>query len=333
MKRIMAALLALALLGLSLGALAQEDVKPRIGYLAPYRVEDARDSLRADAFTYAAQQMAVDAVIVRYAAANAEPAAMVALRSLLEEEPDGLVIVPETVGQAVALVEAASAAGVPVVIEGLDVSSAFLPTPDPADVEPRPFVANVFYPEGQAAYVAAKWLEDETDNPLLFHCALPTSSLSIQTGLRRALREARYLTLVDETNADANSVEAGRSAAKGLVNSFAMFYCVLADSAELAEGCADALRGDDSIHIAALTGDADALDLLGRGVDLLVGEPESLEAARALQALLDYLSDGTVPEGENRQIELDAVTASAADSSRWISDDDFEAACARVWGR
>lgn len=356
MKRIIAVLLTLALLCLSLFALAEADVKPRLGYLAPYRVEDARDSLRADAFTYAARQMDVDAVIVRYAAANAEPnakedaapdvatdgsssnlstgeePAMVALRSMLEDDLDGLVIVPETVEQAVKLLEQASAAGVPVVIEGLDISSAYPPTPDPEDSEPRPFIANVFYPEGEAAYVAAKWLEDETDNPLLFHCALPTSSRPIQNGLRRALREARYLSLVDETNADANSVEAGRSAAEELVNSYAMFYCVLADSAELAEGCANALRGDDSMRIAALTEDADALKLLGSGVDLLVGEPKSLEAVRALQALLDYLSNENVPEGEDRRIELDAVTASANDTAHWISDADFEAAYENVWG-
>lgn len=343
MKKTLAILLTLALLCLGMTSLAEEATKLKIGYLAPLRAEGDRASLCVDAFIYAAQRTGVDAVIMRYnpakkatsdadGAQDSAPAvaendpALVAIKSLILEGVDGVVIVPDSQEQALALLELAEASGLPVVVEGLDLSPAYPLTPDPEDAEERPFIANVVYPQGEAAYRAAKWLEDASDSPMLFHCALPEGGEGIRAGLNRALSEAAYLSLEDEIPAEANTAQAGMDALHQEVNSATMFYCILADSAPLASGCATVMGNDGDVLIAALTDAADARRLFDEGVDMLAGEPASLEAVQSLRALIDYLNNGTLPEGENRLVTLPVCTATPGDSSQWIDSADPEAA-------
>ena len=342
MKRLFTILLTLALLVSGISVLA-EDAPLRIGYIAPIDEEGGRHSLCADAFAYAAAQKGVSLTALRYAPAEVsedseflDPAVM-ALNELIEEGVDGVAVVPASMEQAVELIERANEAGVPILIEGMDVSPAYpseSEEEEPAEEETaeRPYVAAVGYGDG-AAYAATLWLEEYADNPLMFHCALPTGDLAIQAGIARALGDARYLDMADELNAASNTPAAGSEAINLLISSFTMFYCVLADSEELAQGCADGLRrAGDSMPIAAISGTPEALELLKRGtIDMLAATPASVEGVQCFKLLFDYLTDGALPETETGFVALPVIVATTENLSDWIDGDDCESAYALAY--
>ncbi len=333
MKKMLALLLILTLIAAG-ASLAESPAKLKLGYLAPSRSETDRGAAAAGAFAYAAERMGAETVIMLYdpeaeapaaeGEGSAEPAnlATLALATLLENDLDGVAVMPASEEDVAALIEMANAANVPIAIEGVDMRPAH-GADDPADL---PYAASVCWADSPA-YVAAKWLEDEADSPLMFHCALPEADPGIQAGVQRALSGAQYLELANEINARADSVEGGRDAICQMFDSYTMFFCVLADSEALARGCSDELRAQgESMLVAAVASSKDATDLLESGVDMLAGAPASVEGAQTFRALHDYLTADAVPEGEARQILLDVVTATADDSSGWIGGEDAEAA-------
>ena len=323
MKKMLALLLILTLIAAG-ASLAESPAKLKLGYLAPSRSETDRGAAAAGAFAYAAERMGAETVIMLYDP-EAEAPALVpedARPTLLENDLDGVAVMPASEEDVAALIEMANAANVPIAIEGVDMRPAH-GADDPADL---PYAASVCWADSPA-YVAAKWLEDEADSPLMFHCALPEADPGIQAGVQRALSGAQYLELANEINARADSVEGGRDAICQMFDSYTMFFCVLADSEALARGCSDELRAQgESMLVAAVASSKDATDLLESGVDMLAGAPASVEGAQTFRALHDYLTADAVPEVEARQILLDVVTATADDSSGWIGGEDAEAA-------
>lgn len=352
MKRLIAVILTLALACAGATALAQEADAPLLGYLAPYQGEDGRCTLTAQGFAYAAIMKGAATSVVRYdadaptaePASTAEPApgeaaeepvdpAAQALASLLEQGVDGVVAVPTSRKQAVALIDQAHDAGVPIVIEGMDVSAAYPPAPVPGQDADLPYVACVDF-DGSAAYAAAKWLDDYAYNPVVYHCMQPQSDPELRAGLDRFLNEgATYLQLADEYSAASDSAAGGREAIERMYLNYILFYCVLADSEALAEGCAAELRDrGESMEIAAIAHSDDALALLDSGaVNMLAGTPASVEGVASFRALYDYVSKKLLPTEEMRRITLSATTATASDRSGWIADDDFDAAYALIY--
>lgn len=351
MKKLMSILLALGLLAASVGALAEAGEGLTFGYLAPAAAEGERGKLCADAFAYAAERKGVESVCMAYepeeepaespapeegedgAEAEApESPAMRAFEALLEDGLDGVVVAPESLEQAVEMAEYAEEKGVPVVIEGIDMAPAYEPTPDSEDEEPRPYAAAVCY-EDAAAYAAAMWLDAHADSPLALHCALPEADSAIRAGLDRALSEAAYLEIADEISADADEAQAGRKVVNRMFNAYAMFSCVLADSAALAEGCAQGLRDwDESMPVAAVARSGEDLKLLASGaVDMLASAPAAVEGVECFKALYGFVTEGTLPEGESRVLRPAAVTATSAGGEGWIEPDGFEAAYALAY--
>ena len=334
MKKLFAILLTLALLLPCAAALA-EDAPLKLGYIAPIDAEGGRYSLCADAFAYAAAQKGISVTTLRYDPSdgnvpadadgeNRPEPAVAALMSLIEDGVNGVALAATSLDQAQLVIDLAEESGVAIVVEGLDISSAY-----PAErYEVRPYVASIGYGDAPA-YIAAKWLENAADNPVLFHCALPVSDPAIQSGLKRALRDGRYLELAeDEVDARANTAAAGSEAVNMMISSFTIFGCVLADSEALAQGCAEALRrSGESMPVAAIASSPEALDLLKRGsINMLAAAPASVEGVETFKVLHNYLTDGILPE--TAFIQLPAITATAKDSSSWISDNDFETAYA-----
>lgn len=340
MKKLLAFALTLCLLAAS-AALA-EDAPLRFGYIAPSGTGSERYENTAAAFLYAAEQKGVATDVLRYDPAPAdvkagdkapEDPAVVALNALIEDGVSAVAAVPTSQEQAVELVERAKEAGVPIAIEGIDLSSAYPPDPDPDNAEERPYVAAVTYGDS-AAYTAAKWLEDRSYSPLMFHCMLPgAEDPMIESGVSRALAEAEYLELAGETHASANSAAGGRDALRAMYNSYTMFYCVLADSAALGAGCRIALKErSESMPIAAIDDSANAFLMLKDGtLDMLASTPASVEGVQTFKALYDYLTEGILPENETRLVALTAITTTAARSANWIAGDDCEAAYALTY--
>lgn len=342
MKKLLAVILALALAAAAPAALAEAQNGPRLGYVAPYQDESGRYTLTAQAFAYAAQLRGASVEIAQYDA-TAEPAAdeaegeaaqdpaALALASVLKMGVDGVAVVPSSLEQAVTLIEQANAAGVPIVIEGIDVAPAYPPAPTPDQATELPYAACV-YPGDAAAYAAARWIDACAENPLMYHCAL-AGDIDTQVGVQRALSEATYLALADEYLAPVDSADAGREAIARMYNNFIMFFCVLADSEALAEGCAAELTAKgESMEIAAIAHSDAALALLDAGtVTMLAGVSAAAEGIGCFRALCDYVTLGALPENEMRKITLPASTATASDRSNWIADNDFEAAYARIY--
>ena len=351
MKKLAAILLTLALLIPCAAALAEESPL-HLGYIAPADAEDGRYSLCADAFAYAAEQQGAKLTILRFDPSDGEvpegadsedrmDPAIAALMTLIEDGVDGAAIAAASVEQARQLIDLAQEAGMPVVIEGQDVS-AFYPqqtgaaaspeeTPDPAS--PRPYVAAVGYGDA-AAYAASMWLEDAAYNPLLFHCALPASDPAIESGIRRAVKSGRYLELAGAAvNASANTAAAGSYAVDLFTASGAIYGCVLADSEYLAEGCARRIRElGDSMPITAIASSAHALELLQSGtIDMLAATPASVEGVQTFKLLHDFVTQGILPETATGYVQLEIITATSKDASAWISDDDYETAYALAY--
>ena len=352
MKKLFAILLTLALL-IPCAAAFAEEAPVTLGYITRLDEDEGWHTLCAGAFAYAAERQGVEARILTYDLSGEEvpedadgeertQLGMNELLALIESGVDGVVIAPATLEQAVALIDCANAAGVPVVIEGMNVASAYPPepapgetsspepTPDPA--EARPYVAAVAYGDS-AAYAACMWLEEDAYNPLLFHCALTGADPAIITGMRRALAGARYLTFAYETRVGGDSISAGRKSIQQLISSFASIGCVLADSAALAEGCADVIRGvNESWPVAAVSSSPEALALLKAGkIDMVAATPASLEGVRTFEALHNFVTEGIRPETETGFVRLDAIVATRADASAWIDSGDFETAYALVY--
>lgn len=353
MKKLLAFALALCLLAAS-AALA-EGANLRFGYIAPSGAVSERHDRTVEAFLYAADRKGVATEVLRYDPAPAdtesaeadnaaEPAettepdkaaedpAVVALNALIGDGIDGVAAVPTTLDQAKLLVERAHEAGVPIVIEGMDLSPAYPPDPDPDNAEERPYVAAVTYGDS-AAYTAAKWLEEHAYSPLVFHCMLPEDDPVIQSGFARALDGAQYLELAGDVNAPQNSAAGGREALQLMYNSYTMFYCVLADSAALGAGCRIALKEEsETMPVAAIDDSANALLMVKDGtLDMVASAPASVEGVRTFQALHDYLTEGTLPENETRLVALTAITTTVTKNNEWVSGDDFEAAYALAY--
>ena len=336
MKTIVLFLLTLALVA-PCAALAEE-TPLRIGYITQFEEEEGRFTRCADAFAYAAERQGVQLTILTYDLAAEEAPedaeveepmqpGMAELLQLIDDGVDAIVLVPASLEQARELIDCANAADMPIVIEGMDVSSAY-PVPqetDPAEV--RPYLAAIGYGDS-AAYAAAMWLEDDAYNPQLFHCALPQSDPAIQAGLQRAVSVASYIDYVGEITADADSTQAGSDAVNLMFDSYTMFGCVLADSAALAEGCANAVRiaGED-YPVAAISSTQEALALLEIGrIDMVAATPASVEGVQTFKLVFDYLTEEILPETETDFVQLDAIVAGRSDTSAWIADDGFEAA-------
>ena len=339
MKTLVLFLLTLALI-VPCAALAEE-TPLRIGYITQFEEEEGRFTLCANAFAYAAEQNGAEATVLTYVLpqeevpedADGEEQALPGMAELLQLIGDGVdavVIVPASLDQARELIDCAGEAGMPVVIEGMDVSAAYPAGPqtnsDPA--EARPYAAAIGYGDS-AAFAAAMWLEDDAYNPQLFHCALPQSDPAIQSGLRRAVSTARYIDYVGEITADADSAQAGSDAVNLIFDSGTMFGCVLADSAALAEGCAAAVRaaGED-YPVAAISSAQEALALLEGGrIDMVAATPASVEGAQTFRLVFDCLTGETLPETGTGFVQLDAIAVSRSNTAAWIADDDFETAC------
>ena len=355
MKKLFSILLALALLAPCVAALA-EDAPIILGYIAPVDAEGGRYSLCADAFSYAASQVQKERrtvlITLRYDPRAGElpegadgedriDPAVAALMSLIEDGVNCVAVCPTSIQQAEMLIDLAQESGIPIVIEGLDVSSIYPPsaeaspspeeTPDPDAA--RPYVAAVGYGDA-AAYTAAMWLEEFAYNPMLLHCTLPESDPAIQAGIERALADAAYLSLADdEISASADTADAGRYAIELFTSSGALFGCVLADSYALAEGCAKAVRQlEESCPIAAIASSQEALELLERGeIDMLAAAPASVEGVETFKVLWDFAAEGIIPETETGFVQLSVITATKGNTAAWIGDDDFEAAYAQAY--
>ena len=344
MKTLVLFLLTLALI-VPCAALAEE-TPLRIGYITRFEEEGGRYTLCADAFAYAAEQQGVELTVLTYDLAAKEIPedadgeeqplpGMAELLQLIDEGVDAVVLAPASLDQAVELIGCASEAGMPIIIEGMDVSPAYPPAPEAAAGEEsdpagnRPYAAAIGYGDS-AAYAAAMWLEDDAYNPQLFHCALPQSDPAIQAGLRRAQAEASYLALVMEINANSDSAQAGSDAVDEVYNSYTTFGCVLADSAALAEGSANSVHGaGDNYPIAAISTAQEALALLENGrIDLAASTPASVEGVQTFKLIFDYLTEGILPETETGFVQLDAILVSRSDTTVWVADDDFETAYA-----
>ena len=341
MKRLFTILIALAMFASCAAALAEE-APLHLGYITQAGEADRWHSLCAGAFAYAAEQNGAVTTILTYDPAEEEtsedaeseepmPLGLKELVELIEAGVDGVAVAPASLEQAQALIAYASEAGVPIVIEGLDVSSAY-PLAGEAETDPdalRPYVAAVGYGDS-AAYAASKWLEDRAYNPMMMHCALHDVD---SAGMRRALSSARYLSLAHEIDASEDSVQAGRDAVGAMYSSFTMFGCVLADSVALAEGCAAAIQSaGDNYPVAAIASSPEALELLRAGkINMVAAAPASVEGVQTFKALFDFVSDGTLPETETGFVQLNAITATVNNTSAWIDSDDFEAAYALVY--
>ncbi len=356
MKKLVSMLLALSLLIAGAAALAEGEEALTFGYLAPEAAEGERGALCAEAFAYAAERKGVETVRMTYIPEDAsseaeaagkagaeaaeapeateapeEDAAMLALEALLEGGLDGVVVAPENLEQAVEMAECAEAQGVPVVIEGIDMTPAYEPTPDPEDEEPRPYAAAVCYADA-AAYAAAMWLDGNAESPLALHCALPEADPALREGLERALGQASYLEIGDEIAAGSDSPEGGRKVVNRMFNSYTLFSCVLADSAALAEGCVQGLRDwEEDMPVAAIASSADDLKLLDGDVDMLAAAPASVEGVECFKALYGFVTEGILPEDESRVLHPAAITATAAEREGWIAPDDFAAAYALAY--
>ena len=335
MKTLAIILLTLALIAPCAVALAEE-APHRIGYITQFEEEEGRFTRCADAFAYAAERQGAETIILTYDLSSEDAESeesmqpgLAELMQLIDEGVDAVVAVPASLDQAKALIDCANEAGMPIVIEGMDVSSAYPPVVENTS---DPYVAAIGYGDS-AAFAAAMWLEDDAYNPQLFHCALPQSDPAIQAGLRRAVSSASYLDFVDEINADADSAQAGSGTVDAMYDSFTMFGCVLADSEALAEGCANAVRamGDD-YPVAAISSAQEALALLENGkIDMVAATPASAEGVQTFKLIFDYLTEGVLPETETGFVQLDAIVAARGNTAAWIADDDFEAAYAIVY--
>lgn len=350
MKKLFTILLTLALLAPCAAAFAEE-TPISLGYITQLEEEEGWYTLCANAFAYAAEQQGAAATVLTYDLAQEEipedaenedrlQPGMAELQQLIADGVDGVVAVPATLEQAVALIDCANEAGVPIVIEGMDVSSAYPPKPeatlapdetsDPA--EERPYVAAVSYGDS-AAYVACMWLEDDAYNPLLYHFERPVSDPMIQAGMQRALAKARYLTFMFEANAKEDSVQAGRDMIEDLISSAATIGCVLADSEALAEGSANAIRAvNEEWPVALVSSSPEALALVKAGkIDMVAATPAALEGVQTFKALFDFVTEGIRPESKTGYVQLNAITVTKRDASAWIDSDDIETAYALVY--
>ena len=340
MKKLLVLLLAFALF-VPCAAAPAEETSIHLGYIAPEDAEDGWYSRCAEAFAYAAAQKGVALTALRFDPGDGEipegaesedrmDPAVEALRALIAEGVNGVAACPTSIDQARSLISEAEEAGMPIVIEGLDISAFYPPLLD----RERPYVAAVGYGDS-AAYAAALWLEDAADDPLLFHCALPETDPTIQAGLRRALADAQYLVLADdEFNASEDSVEAGAEAVDLTDATGASFGCVLADSIALAEGCAGRARelGWGDCPVASFARSEASLEALERGsVDMLAYTSAPVEAVETFKALHDFVTEGILPESASGFVQLSAAVATKDKLSHCVGDEDFETAYALVY--
>ena len=340
MKKLFSILLIFALLIPGATALAEE-APLHLGYIAPMDADGDHYAHCAGAFAYAAERKGVSLTSLFFDPGDGDipdgaesvermDPALAALTTLIEDGVDGVAVCAASVEQALAAIDLAQEAGLPIVIEGPDVSSHDLPLPGAE--ESRPCVA-VGYGDAPA-YAAAMWLDEFAYNPLLLHCTLPQADPAIKAGIRRALGDARYLSLADnDVGATANTARAGRAAVKMFADTSALFGCVLADSESLAEGCAQAIRKlGESFPVAAIASSDAALELLRSGkIDMLAAAPASVEGVQTFKALCDLVTEGILPESETAYVQLNPIVATKDDTSAWIGDDDYETAYALTY--